>query len=86
MDKIMDILIICVILLLFFIGVLVFIYWYLSIKEKKHNEEEEKVETGTTTKTAMQYTKKSIFKREATAFASEMFSFPQSSSIALSQM
>lgn len=38
------------------------LYWYMSYKEKKKVEEEEKITSGTSTKVAVQYTKKSIFK------------------------
>ena len=38
------------------------LYWYMSYKEKKKLAEEENITSGTTTKIAEQYTKKSIFK------------------------
>ncbi len=62
MDNLMDGLTIILVLLIFFIMILAFIYFYISYKNKKKIEEEEKVTSGTSTKIATQYTKKSIFK------------------------
>lgn len=62
MDNLMSMLTVILVMLIFFIIVLAFIYWYLSYKNKKKAEEEERVATGTTTKVATEYTKKSIFK------------------------
>ena len=62
MDEIMNGLTIILVFLIIFIVVLAFIYWYLTYKNKRKTEEKEKVSTGTSTKVASQYTKKSIFK------------------------
>lgn len=62
MDNLMNTLTVILVMLIFFIIVLAFIYWYLSYKNKRKTEEEEKVTTGTSTKVATEYTKKSIFK------------------------
>ena len=62
MDNLMDGLTIILVLLIFFIIILAVIYFYISYKNKKKVEEEEKISTGTSTKIATQYTKKSIFK------------------------
>lgn len=62
MDNLMGGLTAILIFLIFFIIILIFIYWYMSYKNKRMIEEEEKVTSGTTTKVATEYTKKSIFK------------------------
>lgn len=62
MDSLMSTLTVILVFLIFFILVLAFIYWYMSYKSRKKTEEEEKVQSGTSTKIATEYTKKSIFK------------------------
>ena len=62
MDGLMSGLTIILIMLILFIIVLIFIYWNMSRKAKKEAEEEEKITSGTTTKIATQYTRKSINK------------------------
>ena len=62
MDGLMSGLTVILIMLILFIIVLIFIYWNMSRKAKKEAEEEEKITSGTTTKIATQYTRKSINK------------------------
>jgi len=62
MDGLMSGLTIVLIMLIMFIMVLAFIYWYMSFKNKKKTEAEEAATSGTSTKIATEYTKKSIFK------------------------
>lgn len=62
MDGLMSGLTVVLIMLVLFIVVLAFIYWYMSYKNKRKTESEEAVTSGTTTKVATEYTKKSIFK------------------------
>ena len=62
MDGLMSGLTVILIMLILFIIVLIFIYWNMNRKAKKEAEEEEKITSGTTTKIATQYTRKSINK------------------------
>ena len=62
MDGLMSGLTVILIMLILFIIVLIFIYWNMSRKAKKEAEEKEKITSGTTTKIATQYTRKSINK------------------------
>lgn len=62
MDGLMSGLTVILIMLILFIIVLIFIYWNMSRKAKREAEEEEKITSGTTTKIATQYTRKSINK------------------------
>lgn len=57
--EVLTVILIFLIMAIIGLGVL---YWYMSYKEKKKVEEEEKNTSGTSTKVAVQYTKKSIFK------------------------
>lgn len=57
--EVLTVILIFLIMAIIGLGVL---YWYMSYKEKKKVEEEEKITSGTSTKVAVQYTKKSIFK------------------------
>lgn len=58
----MEVLTVILIFLIMAIIGLALLYWYMSYKDKKKIEEEEKITSGTSTKVAVQYTKKSIFK------------------------
>lgn len=64
MDGIMNLLTMLLIILIFAIVILLFVAWYMSYKNKQNSEDEKTnggVGTGSTTKIAKEYTKKSIF-------------------------
>lgn len=62
MDGLMSGLTVLLVFLIFFIIFLAFIYWSMNRKAKKEAEQEENITSGTTTKIATQYTRKSINK------------------------
>ena len=62
MDGLMSGLTVLLVFLIFFIIFLAFIYWSMNRKAKREAEQEENIASGTTTKIATQYTRKSINK------------------------
>ena len=62
MDGLMSGLTVLLVFLIFFIIFLAFIYWSMNRKAKREAEQEENITSGTTTKIATQYTRKSINK------------------------